>query len=142
MIIPADRSRDSFSPRPAARPEVIVDVTVEDGLLSLGLRNIGDRSAYLVRTAFDKPFTGVDGKTPIGSLRLFRKVDFMAPDKAFAHFVDELARYARRKQPMRLAATVTWRDREGTRYEDRCVHDLRLYLELRTATTHRPPQGG
>jgi hypothetical protein len=41
-----------------------------------------------------------------------------------------LARYAKRKEPMRLKATVSYRDRDGHRYQDAMAHDLRIYLDL------------
>lgn len=130
------------SPPPAGHPEVIVDFTLDDGLLTIHLKNIGDRSAYAVTTEFDKPFRGIEGTKRISEMRMFRKVEFMPPGKTFAQFVDAIGGYAKRKQPMRLVATVAYRDREGHRFEDRYVHDLRIYLELGTATINRPrPEG-
>jgi hypothetical protein len=135
-------SKRTESPSPAVRPEVIVDFALDDGLLHVHLKNIGTRSAYAVTTAFDKPFLGLAGTKRIAEMRLFRKVEFMPPGKAFAQFVDAIGSYAKRKQPMRLTATVAYRDREGHRFEDRFVHDLRIYLEMGTATFNRPrPQG-
>ncbi|MFN0178080.1 MAG: hypothetical protein ACKVZ0_04715 [Gemmatimonadales bacterium] len=127
---------------PAGRPEIIVDFTVDDGLLHVHLKNIGARSAYAVSTAFDQPLLGLAGTKRITEMRLFRKVEFMPPGKAFAQFVDAIGSYAKRKQPLRLTATVGYRDREGNRFEDRFVHDLRIYLELGTATINRSGSQG
>ena len=44
------------------RPEIVVDFDVEDGLLTVSLKNVGGSSAYLVRTSFDKPFHGLGGE--------------------------------------------------------------------------------
>jgi hypothetical protein len=41
-----------------SRPEVILDFTTEEGLLTIHLKNIGARPAYAVKTAFDRPFQG------------------------------------------------------------------------------------
>lgn len=123
------------------RPEVIVDFGVEDGLLSVHLKNVGRRSAYRVATKFDKAFYGLNGHKCISDMRLFRKLDFMAPEKQFSQFVDTLANYARRKQPLRLKATVSYRDREGNRFEDTIVHDLRIYLELGQAKLIKANKG-
>jgi hypothetical protein len=132
-------THDAF---PNRRPEVILDFSVDEGLLTIHLKNIGCRSAYAVKTAFDKPFHGVDGKKCISEMRLFRNLEFMAPGKDLSQFVDVLASYAKRKQPMRIAATVSYRDREGHRYEDRIVHNLRIYLELGQARIIRKGEGG
>src|SRR5687768_13735733 len=90
------------------RPEVIVDFSVEDGLLNVQLKNIGCRSAYGVKTQFDKPFYGVGGGKCISKLRLFRRLEFMAPGKEFCQFVDALPAYAKRREPMRIKATVSY----------------------------------
>jgi hypothetical protein len=124
------------------RPEVIVDFTVEDGLLSVCLKNIGCRGAYHVKTDFDKPFYGLNGEKCISGMRHFKRLDFMAPGKEFCQFIDALANYARRKEPLSLKATVTYRDSEGTSYEDAMRHDLRMYLELGSARRSRNESGG
>jgi hypothetical protein len=124
------------------RPEVILDFTIDDGLLTIHLKNIGARSAYAVKTTFDRPFHGLDGKKCISTMRVFRNLEFMAPGKDLSQFIDVLANYAKRQQPMRIAATISYRDREGKRYEDRIVHNLRSYLELGQARIVRKREGG
>lgn len=124
------------------RPEVILDFDVEEGLLTICLKNIGSRSAYAVKTTFDRRFYGLDGQKCISEMRLFRHLEFMAPGKNLSQFVDVLANYAKRKQPMRITATLSYRDREGKRYEDRIVHNLRIYLELGQAKILRKHEGG
>jgi hypothetical protein len=128
---------NASSAAPVDRPEVIVDFSVTEGRLTIHLKNVGARSAYLVKTVFDKPFSGLSGSKEISAMRVFRRVDFMAPGKEFSQFVDLLSVYAKRKQPMRLEATVSYADREGNRFRDRIVHDLRTYLELGQAGVAR-----
>lgn len=125
-----------------SRPEVIVDFTFDQGLLTIHLKNVGARPAYGVKTLFDKPFYGLAGKKCISGMRVFRNLEFMAPGKDLAQFVDVLANYAKRKQPMRVAATISYRDREGKRYQERIVHNLRIYLELGQARIIRKGEGG
>ncbi|MEO8449434.1 MAG: hypothetical protein ABI647_06575 [Gemmatimonadota bacterium] len=126
----------------ALRPHVIVDFAVDDGLLTIRLKNIGERPAYLVKTVFDKPFHGLGGTKCISEMRVFRKLDFMPPGKEFSQFVDSLATYARGKQPMRIVATISYRDSEGSQFQDRIAHDLRVYVELGQARVARKePQG-
>jgi hypothetical protein len=121
------------------RPDIIVDFNCDKGLLTICLKNIGGRSAYRVRTQFDKEFHGLSGEKCISGMRLFRGVDFVPPGKEFQQFVDVLANYAKRKEPMRLRATVTYRDRDGNHYEESMVHDLRIYLELGQANISKKP---
>jgi hypothetical protein len=128
--------------RPVRRPEVIVDFAVDKGMLNIYLKNVGDGSAYRVRTVFDKAFYGLNGDKCISRMRMFREVPFMPPGKEFCQFVDMLGHYAKRKEPMRLKATVSYRDRDGKRYHDAMAHDLRIYLELGRATVVPARNGG
>ncbi len=128
--------------KPVSRPEVIVDFAVDEGILSVCSKNIGDRSAYRVRTVFDKPFYGLDGAKCISRMRVFREVAFMPPGKEFCQFVDMLGPYAKRKEPMQLKATVSYRDRAGNRYEDVMAHDLRICLDLGQARLTSARAGG
>src|SRR5690606_2790516 len=94
------------------------------------MKNIGARPALDVTTVFDEPFSGLGGRKAITSMLVFRRVAFMAPGKTFEQYVDPLYEYARRNEPMTIAATVSYRDRAGTTYKERISHDLRVYLEL------------
>ena len=124
------------------RPEVIVDFSVDEGMLSVSLKNIGSGSAYVVKTEFDKPFYGLNGEKCISRMRLFRRLDFMPPGKEFCQFVDILASYAKRREPMRVKAILSYRDRDGNRYTETIAHDLRIYLELGHATLSKQREGG
>ena len=124
------------------KPEVIVDLVVDEGMVSVCLKNIGDGSAYRVRTSFDKPFYGLGGEKCISRMRVFREVAFMPPGKELRQFVDMLGHYSKRRGPMRIKATVSYRDRAGNRYEDTMAHDLRIYLELGQAKLTSAKEGG
>lgn len=119
------------------RPEVILDVEVRDGLLSVTLSNVGPRPALAVTTTFDAPLTALGGTKKLAALRVFRELSFMAPapGKVFEQFVDTLAVYVARQAPLRFTATITYRDREDRAYEESMTHDLRVYLELGQAVT-------
>lgn len=123
------------------KPEVIIDFSVNEGLLDIRLKNVGMTSAYRVRTSFEKPFHGLGGEKCISRMRVFREVAFMPPQKEFRQFVDVLASYVKRKEPMRLKATISYRDRDGKRYQDTIVHDLRIYLELGRAKLLKQKNG-
>ena len=120
------------------RPEVVIDFAVEEGLLTISLKNIGSTSAYRVRAVFDKPFYGLGGEKCISGMRLFRQLDFIPPQKEYRQFVDSLPTYAKRKEPMRIKATISYRDRDGNRYEDQVVHNLRIFMELGDAKLTKP----
>lgn len=107
-----------------------MDFVCRDGLLLVVLKNVGSASAHRVSTRFDRPFRGLGGTKRLSDLRLFRRLDFMPPGKEFTQLVDLLARYLERREPTRLRATVSYRDRQGRRFEDVMTHDPLVYRDL------------
>jgi hypothetical protein len=115
---------------PAVRPDVIVDFSVDHGLLIVALHNIGALSAYDVTTTFDHPFHGLGGRQEISALPLFRAVPFMPPGKRIGQLVDTAHAYFQRDEPTRLVATISYADRDGHRYSEAVPHDLTVYRDL------------
>jgi hypothetical protein len=125
-----------------ASTDVIVDFDVDDGLLYVSVRNIASTPVYRVSVAFDKPFSGLGGRQETSELRLFRAIEFLAPEKAIRTLVDSTSSYFERKQPARLVADVRWRGSDGRRLSHRITHDLSIYKELVYVTrkeTHAGP---
>jgi hypothetical protein len=102
------------------RPDVILDVVFEQGLLFLLLRNI----------RFDRPLSGVEGTKEISALPVFRRLSFLGPGREIRVFLDSSASYFSRRQPTRLAVEIGYRDRDGRKYETTIKHDLSVYREL------------
>jgi hypothetical protein len=121
---------DSESAAGNPRPEVILDFTTEQGLLYVVLGNIGARSAYRVTVEFDKPFHGLGGAKRVSAMQLFRHLQFLPPAKEFRQLVDPVADYFKRREPTRLTATLSYKDREGRKFQEVITHDLRIYRDL------------
>ena len=117
-----------------AEPDVIFDVSFEDGLLFAAVRNISPRPAYRVSVEFEKPFTGLGGSQETSTLRLFRNIEFLAPDKEIRTLVDTAASYFARRQPSKLVAEVRWRSADGKRHAHRIAHDLSIYRQIAYVT--------
>lgn len=114
----------------SARPEVIVDVVFEDGLLHLVLANIGARPAVGVTTRFSRKLTGLGGRKEVSALPLFRKVEFLAPGREIRTLLDSSASYFARKQATAFSARIAYRDPEGKEYATTVKHDLEIYREI------------
>ena len=112
------------------RPEVIVDIVFEDGLLHIAIENIGQKPARDVSVRFDRKFRGAGGTLEISALPLFRHIPFLAPRRRIATFVDTSSAYFARREPTHITATVTYTDAAGTAYEDAIPHDLAIYRDL------------
>jgi hypothetical protein len=111
-------------------PQVMVDFQFERGLLFVSMRNLGDGPALKVSTDFDKAFRGLGGAREMNKLRLFRRIEFLAPGKEIRTLLDSSAAYFARKEPTLLTATVTYRTAAGERKQSTITHDLAIYRDL------------
>lgn len=131
-------SKDSSLAAGAPRPEIIVDFVCEQGLLYIVLKNIGARSGYKVSTEFDKPFHGLGGQKCISAMHLFHRLEFIPPGKEFVQLIDPVASWFKQRRPSRITAQISYRDREGNRFQEHIVHDLRIYQDLGYTILRRP----
>jgi hypothetical protein len=97
----------------SGRPDVIVDVVFENGLLFLAVANIGDRPALEVRTTFNRKLVGLGGTKDVGALPLFRNISWFA-----------------RRRATTVVARVAYRDPEKKEYKAAMTHDLEIYREI------------
>lgn len=116
------------------RPDVILDVVFEDGLLFLALRNIGSRPALAVSTKFGRPLPGLGGTKDIAALPLFRRLEFLAPDREIRTLLDSSASWFRRRQGTKITARIAYRDAGGQRFETTVKHDLAVYRDVAYVT--------
>ncbi|HEX2045402.1 MAG TPA: hypothetical protein VHF23_07235 [Gaiellaceae bacterium] len=113
-----------------ARPDVILDVVFEEGLLFLSLRNLGTRPALAVSTEFARPLEGLGGTKDVAALPLFRRLEFLAPGREVRTLLDTSASWFGRRQPTKLSARIAYRDERGERYASTVKHDLAVYREV------------
>jgi hypothetical protein len=118
---------------PSVRPDVIIDFSVDRGLLFVTIHNIGAASAFGIVTRFDRPFHGLGGEKDLSTLALFRSLLFLPPGKPLTQLVDAVDAYFTREEPTRLTATISYADRDGRRYSDVIPHDLNVYRDLAQA---------
>jgi hypothetical protein len=110
--------------------DVIVDFRFDHGLLYIALVNVSAFSAYRVSVRFDRPFCGLGGECEISRLRLFRRVEFLAPHKRIETLLDSSQAYFRRREPTLIKATVSFRDVNGKPHTRRIIHDLKIYQDV------------
>ena len=127
-------------------PDVIVDFRFDQGLLYIALVNTSAFSAYRVSVRFEKPFHGLGGECDICGLRLFQRVEFLAPHKRIETLLDSSHAYFRRREPTLIKATISFRDANGKSHTRRIIHDLKIYQDvsylvsgLATAAQSFPP---
>ena len=74
--------------------------------------------------------SGVSGARRIDRLALFRRLEFLAPDKSIEVFLDRSASFFARDEPTSLTASISWRTPEGERQTSTVYHDLEIYRDL------------
>jgi hypothetical protein len=112
------------------RPDVVLDVEFDRGLLWLVVANIGGRPALATQVRFEQPFRGLGGTVDVSALRLFRRIEFLPPGKEIRTLLDTSAAYFARKEPAKIAAAITFRDEAGARFDRRIVHDVSIYWDV------------
>ena len=120
------------------RPDVIIDFRFEQGLFYIALINISDVPAYRVSVRFEKKFRGLGGECEVSSLRLFRRVEFLAPHKRIETLLDSSHAYFQRREPTVIKARVTFRDTAGKAHEREIVHDLAIYKNISYVVSRAP----
>ena len=121
---------EQTTPGASRGADVLLDVSFDDGLLHLVLANVGDEPALKVSCRFERRFNGLGGAIDVSALPVFRNVEFLAPGREIRTLLDSSAAYLARREPKRIAVTVTWRDEVGGRHERRIAHDLGIYRDL------------
>ena len=138
----AQKSSSALSgPKPIERsdhPDVILDFRFEQGLFYVALINISDIPAYRVSVRFEKAFRGLGGECAVSSLRLFRRVEFLAPHKRIETLLDSSHAYFQRREPTLIKACVSFRDAGGKAHEREIVHDLAIYKDVSYVVSSAP----
>jgi hypothetical protein len=114
----------------SGRPDVIVDVVLEEGLFFLSVANIGDRPALDVRTTFNRKLVGLGGTKDVAGLALFRNISFLAPGKEIRTILDSAASWFERTRSTTITARVSYRDADKEEYKAAMTHDLEIYREI------------
>ena len=126
----ASSATDSRTAERSRGPAVILDFRFEQGLLYIALVNTGAAPAYRVSVRFEKAFRGLGGECEVSSLRLFRRVEFLAPHKRIETLLDSSRAYFQRREPTLIKATVSFRDADGKAHTNSIVHDLKIYEDV------------
>jgi hypothetical protein len=112
------------------RPEVVLDVLFDDGLLFVAVSNIGDAPALRVSCAFGTEVRGLGGTLDLARLPLFRNIEYLAPGREIRTLLDTSAAYFARGEPTAWSVTITYHDAGGRLHETTIRHDLAIYREL------------
>lgn len=125
-----DSRDDAATAAVERRPEVVLDVVFEDGLLFLAVANIGDAPALGVSCRFRRKLSGLGGTQDVSKLPLFENIAFLGPRREIRTLLDSSAAYFARGEPTRVSVTVTYADATGQSYTSVVEHELAIYRDL------------
>src|SRR4051812_43875103 len=109
---------------------VIVDVVFEEGVLYLELANLASRPALAVTCTFDPPLVDAAGRD-VAKLRLFKKMEFLGPERRVRTLLDSVPGYFGRKAPRRTVVSIKYKRPGDQRFATTTVtHDLAVYREI------------
>jgi hypothetical protein len=127
--MPPRRAQPDDAP-PERRPEVVLDVVFEDGLLFLAVTNIGTAPAVEVSCKFSRKVRGLGGTQDISKLPLFQNIAFLGPGREIRTLLDSSAAYFARGEPTELSVTTRYNDGSGRTFRTVVEHDLAIYRDL------------
>ena len=117
----------------AGRPEVIVDVVFEDGLLCTSPSPTSATGPALdVKTTFNRKLVGLGGSKDVAALAALRATSpYLAPGKEIRTLLDSTAVLVQRAtREDGRTARVAYRDAEKKEYEGTMTHDLEIYRDI------------
>jgi hypothetical protein len=128
--VPQNRDQVDTAAGCDRRPEVVLDVVFDDGLLFLAVANIGTAPALGVSCRFRRKLRGLGGTQDVSKLPLFRHVSFLGPGREIRTLLDSSAAYFARGEPTELSVTTSYADGSGRTYRTTVEHDLAIYRDL------------
>jgi hypothetical protein len=132
--IPVARRPDPADDAPTGaaerRPEVVLDVVFEDGLLFLVVANTGDAAALGVSCRFRRRLRGLGGTEDVSKLPLFEHIAYLGPRREIRTLLDSSAAFFAREEQTRVAVTMSYADASGRAYKSTVEHELAIYRDL------------
>jgi len=111
-------------------PAVIVDVLFEDMQFFILIHNNTDQPVYKVSIKFDKTIIGWNGSRNISAMKVFEKIETLAPRKTIRVFIDRGHSYFARRQPAVIVAQITYTDASGSTFISSLKHNLSIYRDI------------
>lgn len=114
-------------------PNVIVDFVLENDSMFIQIKNYSSYApAVNVRTRFDQPILGFDGKKLVSEVAVFKHLDYLAPLKVFNVFTASLKAFLKHLKGEEIVIELIYEDDRGKRFAKTIKHNLSIYKDLPT----------
>lgn len=94
------------------------------------IKNNSNNPVFKVKVKFNNRILGVNGSKEITSLKLFKNIEFLAPQKEIRTFLDTSESYFSRKQPTKIITEIFYKDIHNKSHEIVIKHDLEIYRDI------------
>jgi hypothetical protein len=130
MHAPSGDKTDMTNEIPVFDSDIIVDIVFDRGLFFIVVKNLCEKPAFKVSIRFDKKIFGIEGTKNISSMLLFKNIEFLAPKKEIATFLDTSFSYFKSRQPEKIAFFISYIDASGKKRTGIIHHDLGIYRDF------------
>lgn len=114
-------------------PNVIVDFVLENDSMFIQIKNYSSYApAVNVRTKFDPPVLGFDGKELVSEIAVFKHLDYLAPLRVFNVFTAPLQAFLKHLEGDEIVIELIYEDDRGKRFAKTIKHNLSIYKDLPT----------
>ncbi|MEE9351084.1 MAG: hypothetical protein V3U78_02395 [Thiotrichaceae bacterium] len=132
--MPETPSKKAVVPQPRTitatlDPAVILDIVRDQGFFYFDLSNILNRPAYRISIKLKESIIGNDGSKKISSLKIFRSLLYLAPNKTIRIPIDTCESYFRHNAT-KITGHLIYVNADGKRFKSPILHDLGIYKDL------------
>ena len=109
---------------------VILDVVLENHVLTLRLANISAKPVTNVRVKFNRQIDGIGGRVNIGTLPIFTKLEFLAPGRVIDVPIERAKTFFANDKAEPLIAHIHYVDIDGHTKHAEMRHDLTVWRDM------------
>ena len=109
---------------------VILDVVLENHVLTLRLANISAKPVTNVRVKFNRQIDGIGGRVNIGTLPIFTKLEFLAPGRVIDVPIERAKTFFANDKAEPLIAYIDYVDVDGHTRHAEMRHDLTVWRDM------------
>ena len=111
-------------------PSIILDFEILNDSIYIRFFNASLKELYDVRVEFSETLLGLRGDKIISELNVFKNLRYMAPNKEFLIYVDEIDSFYANLKNETISISITFVLSNRKKVRKKTVHNLSIYKDL------------
>lgn len=111
-------------------PNPVLDFELIDESIYIRYYNASDIEAYNLSVEFSHSIPGFHGTRKISSLAVFRELNYMAPNKEFLIYVDDVGSFFEVLNIDSVRVDLKYQNKTGRRMSKSITHNLLVYKDI------------